>query len=168
MSNSPTPSTRVDQFVALSSVLTGFTTDTLAPPLDPTDPPLKQVYLDVADQSSAQTVDSLLAEFATLSSLPPQAIADKLLEVDSTSPPTANALMARSILKLWYLGSWYPPESVSATDGNVVSMNGYIGGLAWSAMQAHPMGFSQLKFGYWNSPPPKLSGVLPADEATHG
>ncbi|WP_147444435.1 MULTISPECIES: sorbitol dehydrogenase [Corallococcus] len=167
MSNSPTPSTRMDQFVALSSVLTGFTQDTLAPQLDPTDPPLKKLYLEAADKSSTQTVDALLAAFANLSGQPAQTIANTLLEVDSTNP-TANALMARSILKLWYLGSWYAPTSLIATDGTVVAMNAYIGGLAWSAMQAHPMGYSELKFGYWNSAPPPLSGVLPPSEANHG
>ncbi len=30
---------RLEQFVALSSVLTGFDENILAPPLDPTDPP---------------------------------------------------------------------------------------------------------------------------------
>ncbi|MCY1035931.1 hypothetical protein OV207_31110 [Corallococcus sp. BB11-1] len=167
MSNTPLPSTRMEQFVALSSVLTGFTTDTLAPSLDPTDPPLKKLYLDAADASSSQTVDALLAAFAKLAGQPSQSIANTLLETASAQP-TATAQMARSILKLWYLGSWYPPTSILATDGTVVAMNAYIGGLAWSAMQAHPMGYSELKFGYWNSPPPPLSGVLPPDEANHG
>lgn len=169
MSSSPPTSAaqRLDQFVALSSALTGFTTDVLSPPLDPTDPPLKQLYLRTVDTQSPATVDALLAAFATLSGQPPQTIANTLLEVDSASP-SDTALMARSIIKLWYVGSWYPPASVSATDGSVVSMNAYIGGLAWVAMQAHPMGYSELKFGYWNAAPAPLSGVLPSDEANHG
>lgn len=169
MSSPPASSaSRLDQFVALSSALTGFTTNVLSPPFDPTDPPLKQLYLSTADKDDQPTVDALLAAFAKIQTQPPQTIANTLLEVDNPRP-SATALMARSIIKMWYLGSWYPTGSLSATDGSVVSMNAYTGGLAWVAMQAHPMGYSELKFGYWNSPPPALSGVLPSsDEAKHG
>ncbi|NMO19858.1 sorbitol dehydrogenase [Pyxidicoccus fallax] len=167
--SSPPPSatSRLEQFVALSSALTGFTPDVLSPPLDPTDPPLKQLYLDTADRHGEATVDALLAAFDTLRGQPAQTIANTLLEVDNPTP-SATALMARSIIKLWYVGSWYDTTSTSATDGTVVSMNAYIGGLAWVAMQAHPMGYSELKFGYWNAPPPALSGTLSSDEANHG
>lgn len=158
---------RLDQFVALSSVLTGFTQDTLAPPFDPTDPPLKQLYLSTCDKSSTDTVNQLLAAFANLSGQPAQTIANTLLETGSANP-SQTALMARSINKLWYLGCWYEPASTNATQYVVVAMNAYVGGLAWKAMQAHPMGYSELKFGYWNSRPPVLTGTLDPRKANHG
>jgi hypothetical protein len=33
-------------------------------------------------------------------------------------------------------------------------MNAYTMGLAWDAAQAHPMGYSELHFGYWAVAPP--------------
>ena len=49
-----------------------------------------------------------------------------------------------------------PSERPASGNGSVVSANAYVGGLAWRAAQAHPMGYSQLSFGYWASPPPSL------------
>jgi hypothetical protein len=150
---------RLQSFADMSAILTGFQSSVINPQLDPIN--LKQAYLDTADtQAGAALVDQLLAQFVSLKGQPAQAIADTLLGTASTqSPQLPRALLARSILKLWYLGSWYP--AVAATDptsgnGNVVSANAYIGGLAWRAAQAHPMGYSQLTFGYWASPPPPL------------
>jgi hypothetical protein len=58
---------------------------------------------------------------------------------------------------MWYLSIWYfldqtqPITGFSA--GQVVSMNAYVKGLAWDVMQAHPMGYSEMHFGYWADPP---------------
>jgi hypothetical protein len=43
----------------------------------------------------------------------------------------------------------------------VVSSNAYIEGWVWKIMQAHPMGYSMLEYGYWAEPPPPLSAILP-------
>jgi len=127
------------------------------------------VYLDIADRHGQETVTDLLAAFQERQGQPVQQIADALLEAGSTSPPSAKARMARSIAKMWYLGSWYPTDnSETAFDGSVVSMNGYIGGLAWTAAQAHPMGYSELKFGYWKAAPPPLAGVRNPQEKSNG
>lgn len=70
--------------------------------------------------------------------------------------------LARSIVLLWYLGSWYEPEDLkkSATPGGrafipsqVVSAKAYTQGLVWQIAQAHPMGHSNLQFGYWSRDP---------------
>jgi len=143
---------RLQTFAAMSAVLTGFLSSVIAPQLDPID--LKASYLATADAKAGTVlVDELLQQFRSLKGrgLPDQAIANALLATAGGAPAPA-ALLARSIVKLWYLGSWYD----AAGNGNVVSANAYIGGLAWRAAQAHPMGASQLNFGYWASPPPPL------------
>jgi hypothetical protein len=60
---------------------------------------------------------------------------------------------------LWYLGSWYKPEDLAnpPTDrpipSQVVSAKAYTQGLVWQIVQAHPMGYSNVQFGYWSREP---------------
>jgi hypothetical protein len=145
MSQNNLQSTRLQNFAALSAILTGFQSSVINPLLDPIH--LKRLYLDTADQEAgAALVDQLLAQFLSLQGQPAQRIANTLLAITGGAGDTApqTALVARSILKLWYLGSWFPAASADA----------YIGGLAWRAAQAHPMAYSQFTFGDWASPPP--------------
>ncbi len=69
---------------------------------------------------------------------------------------------ARSIVLLWYLGSWYSPDDLkrNAHPGHrafipsqVVSAKAIRSGLVWQIAQAHPMGYSNLQFGYWSRDP---------------
>lgn len=153
MANDP-----IQTFVDMSSVLTGFESEVLAPTLDPQDPPLKNQYFQVAQQYNAQLLAELLAQFQTLQGqgLPDQEIANELVAASQGTSPTApTASLARAVIKLWYLGSWYPPDNPSTQ--TVVSANAYIGGLAWRTAQAKAMGYSELSFGYWSQPPLPLS-----------
>ena len=71
--------------------------------------------------------------------------------------------LARSIVLLWYLGSWYEPKDLKtqATAANpdrinsseVLSPKAYTQGLVWQIAGAHPMGYSNLQFGYWSRNP---------------
>ena len=72
--------------------------------------------------------------------------------------------LARSIVLLWYLGSWYEPgdlknaaaspESVHGPiKQKVLSAKAYTQGLVWQIVGAHPMGYSNLQFGYWSRDP---------------
>jgi hypothetical protein len=45
-----------------------------------------------------------------------------------------------------------PPNPTDS--GTIPSANAYTLGLAWDAAQAHPMGYSELHFGYWATQPP--------------
>ena len=42
----------------------------------------------------------------------------------------------------------------------VVSSNSYVEGWIWRILQAHPMGYSMMRFGYWANQPPPLSAYL--------
>jgi hypothetical protein len=142
---------RLDNFVRLSAVLTGFTEQAIGPTLDPKN--LKALYLTTADAKLPPgTVDALLSRFQALTGKPAQQIADTLLDTGNAQPDSVAAA-ARTILKLWYVGVWYPPRPAPPT---VVSADAYTGGLLWKAAQAHPIGFSTFSFGYWNSEPPSL------------
>ncbi|MEV1068916.1 hypothetical protein [Streptomyces sp. NPDC050263] len=70
-----------------------------------------------------------------------------------------------SLIKLWYLGSWYPlsgtyrDENGSTADDveHVVSAQGYREGLVWVAAGTHPMGAKPPGFGSWAEPPTLIS-----------
>jgi hypothetical protein len=64
--------------------------------------------------------------------------------------------LARSIVLMWYLGAWYDPDKLqtsNASDFVVISPKAYTQAWALRVAQAHPMGFSEMQFGYWTRPP---------------
>ena len=70
--------------------------------------------------------------------------------------------LARSIVLMWYLGAWYDPghlqalvehPSAAPAKFEVISPKAYTQGWALRVAQAHPMGFSEMQFGYWSRPP---------------
>jgi hypothetical protein len=84
--------------------------------------------------------------------------------------------LARSIVLLWYLGSWYKPEDLktnsappgarAVTPSEVVSAKTYTQGLIWQIVGAHPMGYSNLQFGYWSRDPRDANN--PAEKSNFG
>jgi len=157
-----------NNFVGLSSVLTGYPQEQLAPEIDPIG--LASEYLTWMEQNADQaaflqtlsTFQNILQEVA--SQLPPfdpnnptpqqVALMNQLVAAQILSDP-AMGNIARRMIRLWYLSTWYTTEPPDPNgDGQVVSMNAYTMGLAWDAAQAHPMGYSELHFGYWAVVPP--------------
>ena len=71
--------------------------------------------------------------------------------------------LVRSIVLLWYLGSWYDPKDLRTqataakpdriNSSEVLSPKAYTQGLVWQIAGAHPMGYSNLQFGYWSRDP---------------
>jgi hypothetical protein len=157
-----------NNFVGLSAILTGYPQDQLAPEIDPIG--LASEYLSWMEQNADQaafhqtlsTFQNILQEVA--SQLPPfdpnnptpqqVALMNQLVQQQILSDP-AMGNIARRMIRLWYLSTWYTTEPPDPNgDGQVVSMNAYTMGLAWDAAQAHPMGYSELHFGYWAVAPP--------------
>ena len=64
----------MDQFVTLSSALTGIASDKLAPGIDPID--IKQTYFDTAQKAEPAVFAQLLQIVAGNPTLPPQQLAD--------------------------------------------------------------------------------------------
>jgi len=164
-------------FVQMSALLTGFAADAIAPPLDPVN--LAGTLFKAAQQGAGEAFDELLAQYAKLSGGKPvkdmtpaerRSIGEKLLGLDGGDPGSATAATARSVMRLWYLGYWYPIEDGGGE--SVVSDQAYIRGLAWKAMQSHAMGYSTLQYGYWAESPPPLTAFTgnpaPGSEAEGG
>jgi Membrane bound FAD containing D-sorbitol dehydrogenase len=146
---------RRQNFAKMSAALTGFLPNVISPRQDVLS--LTRVYLAEADlEVGKDQVDQLIGQFVSLQGQSPQQIANTLLATASTNPPR-TALLARSVVKMWYLGSWYSPSSASSFADHVVSPDAYTNGLAWRAAQAHAMGYSELSFGYWSTAPPALA-----------
>jgi hypothetical protein len=153
-------------FVGLSSILTGFTQEEIAPEIDPigTSSEYLQFMETHADPVAFPRMLSTYAEIA--SKFPPldpsnpdpavvaqiSALVSQRIMADPAMGP-----VARRTIRMWYLSTWYttePPDPNNTTNDQVISMNAYTQGLAWEAAQAHPMGFSELHFGYWAVAPP--------------
>lgn len=153
--------TAISDFVTISAALTGFTAATLRPVIDPIG--LARTYLDtVIKEVGSAAYAALQTLYLVNARKPPQQIADALLETSSGEPASKTALLAQSIVQLWYLGSWYAPAQpacppAQANPARVVSSDAYKSGLAWKLLQTHPMGYSEFSFGYWSAQPPPLS-----------
>lgn len=139
----------LDTFVALSSALTGIAAEQLKPAIDP---------IGIAEQYLATLIENVDA--ATLAQL------DDAFDADAPTDSAAAILadptlgnLARSIIKLWLLGSWYDPATPDRAV-NVVSAQAYKEGYVWRIMQSHPMGYSMFPYGYWNDQPPKFSDFI--------
>jgi hypothetical protein len=79
----------------------------------------------------------------------------------------ATMYLGRSLVLLWYLGAWYDPASLKQAQTKataakpeqmflsftVASPKAYTRGWLWKIAQAHPMGYSDLQFGYWARTP---------------
>ena len=174
-SNSPDINSNKDMmaFLVLSSALTGVRMITLAPEFqsdsknpgvlnaDPGVDPInvKNDYFKWINASDAATFGKLLEIAKEHSTSAPDIINDVNASDDTR-------FLARSIVLLWYLGSWYEPKNLqknaspgtrASTDSQVLSAKAYTQGLVWQIAQAHPMGYSNLQFGYWSREPDDLS-----------
>jgi hypothetical protein len=159
-----------NNFVGLSAILTGYQPGDLAPSIDPIGQASEYLnWIEQRQDVDQQTFLQMLSIYQTIA----QNVAAQLPPFDPNNPTPAQATMlselvgqqilsdpgmasiARRIIRLWYLSAWYttePPDPQS--DGEIISMNAYTLGLAWDAAQAHPMGYSELHFGYWAVTPP--------------
>jgi hypothetical protein len=153
-------------FVLLSAALTGIVDTKLAPGFDlaksePGSDPVdvKQEYFNWVNKRRPAVLRRLLQIAADSQKLPaadrPQAIIDKVQATSDTK------YLARSIVLMWYLGAWYDPDHLGElvkrpnlpAKFEVISPKAYTQGWALRVAQAHPMGFSEMQFGYWSRPP---------------
>ena len=173
----------LQNFIDLSATLTGLSADKLAPSVDPINlPPL---FFATAQQGMGTVAFSNLLElYASLKSQSDQQIASLKSQAEQQiaslksqlDQQNASAILghsdqqitqgARSIMKLWLLGSWYQPyDQGNAKEGSirVVSDQAYKESWAWKIAQSHPMGYSQYHFGYWAEEPPTLKQFTGVD-----
>jgi hypothetical protein len=178
----PDPNLREDMvaFVLLSWALTGIAPDSLAPTFGRPPPPPNTDLL--ALNPGTDPIDIKTDYFKWITAQQPVTF-ERLLKIvkdNRTSPTLAATIMqkvqadpdttflARSIVLLWYLGSWYDPQDLKTASpkgafipSRVVSAKTYTQGWIWRIAQAHPMGYSELQFGYWSRPPVDPNGKPP-------
>jgi hypothetical protein len=175
-------------FLILSAALTGVDISTLAPEFsrgkgdlldaDPGVDPIsiKNAYFRQAGAPGTASAFAKLLQIAKDNRLSQDDIRAKVNASDDTK------FLARSIVLLWYLGTWYAPDDLKNAAAKPESVNGpikqkvlsakaYTQGLVWQIAGAHPMGYSNLQFGYWsrypgdpndpNSPPEFFSPAKP-------
>jgi hypothetical protein len=161
-------------FLLLSEALTGVNRQTLAPEFsadaneilnsDPGIDPInvKNTYFDWINTHAARSSFAKLLQIAKDSRTSPGVIIPKLNGSDDDTK-----FLARAIVLLWYLGSWYEPADLKANaspgtrhaiSSKVVSAKAYTQGLVWEIAGTHPMGYSNLQFGYWSRDPHDLNG----------
>lgn len=161
----------MEQFIEVSVILTGFDQSIIAPEIDPID--IKQTYFDIMKafpvsgaNGKTETADFLLPLLECYVKLKnagdtPEQIGAALVSDDTPGPMGIPIkIIAGALNYLWYLGI----IPVIDSDGNLFSgttktagMNAYTKGLAWSAMQSHPMGYSTLHYASWKDAPMPLS-----------
>lgn len=155
-------------FLLLSAALTGVRVAILAPEFDRTDKP------DILDADPGVDPINVKNDYFKWINASDGATFGKLLQIAKdhrqSAPDIVNAVsvsddtrfLGRSIVLLWYLGSWYKPEDLKENsapgarallESQVVSATAYTQGLVWQIVQAHPMGYSNLQFGYWSRLP---------------
>jgi hypothetical protein len=164
----PNSSRDMMAFLVLSAALTGIKLIRLAPEFDQQNKPdildadpgvdpfnIKKDYFNWINANDAPTFERLLQ----MAKDHRQSAADIITAVNASED---TKFLARSIVLLWYLGSWYQPADLksNSTPGarnlilsQVVSATAYTQGLVWLIAQAHPMGYSNLQFGYWSREP---------------
>ena len=161
----------LDAFVTLSAALTGIARVKLAPATDSLE--LKRDYFNWVNAKEPASFASLL-QIVRAAALPkvgdgiyPQADVDKLVRLIEAKEETK--FLARSIVLMWYLGSWHAPEALEALTRpgaspfiphTVISPKAYTQGWVWRVAQAHPMGYSELQFGYWTREPEPLAEFI--------
>lgn len=165
-------------FLVLSAALTGVDIPTLAPEV---------VVCKSEILNSKPEVDPISVKdvyFRWIKGHAPNSSFTKLLQIAKDNRQSSEDIvrkvsggdddarfLARSIVLLWYLGSWYPPDVLQKSAASppnrgffpvkaqqVVSAKAYTQGLVWQIAGAHPMGYSNLQFGYWSRLPHDPNG----------
>jgi hypothetical protein len=163
----PNSSQDMMAFLLLSAALTGIHVVNLAPEFTPNNDDLlnsdpgvdpfnvKNDYFNWINASDAPAFERLLQ----IAKDHAKSVTDI---IDGVNASDDTKFLARSIVLLWYLGSWYEPANLKNNSApgasafipsEVVSAKAYTQGLVWQIAQAHPMGYSNLQFGYWSREP---------------
>ena len=160
-------------FVLLSAALTGIAAGKLATPNFDAPVPnsdsvdIKRFYFERASETRPAVFRRLLQIARDAQKLPESGRDDAIIEKVKATPETKY--LARSIVLMWYLGAWYDPYHLQelAESPNpppptfkVISSKAYTQAWALRVAQAHPMGFSEMQFGYWARPPSDLRAFI--------
>ena len=144
------PATELDQFVALSQVLTGQRQ------LDQTR--AEQYLQRLKNKYSAQMQD-LLSAFGKI---PPDT--NVVFEVKRRIVDNAGLLpLAQQIIGIWFTAEFVGPDG----KGDAGTQDQYYHGLIWDVILAHAPTDSHQEYGYWATPP-RIEQVKKTGGYDHG
>jgi Membrane bound FAD containing D-sorbitol dehydrogenase len=187
LADSPEPPEQT--FSKLSASLTGIDQKILGPGVDPLG--LNHEIFAKVNEKNATTLQAMLEKFraAGTDKERADAVASMMAKpAAGDNQAEKTRFLGRSIILAWYLGAWYEPEDLKRNFYDaaskdrafysyrrysksvliphiVLSPTAYTASLVWRAMQAHPMGYSNLQFGYWAQNPPGINAFIKAIEA---
>jgi hypothetical protein len=149
-------------FLLLSEALTGVNRQLLAPELDKDDPGTDPINIK-NDYFAWINAKDKTASFAAMLKFVKDNPKSSPEDIATFANKDDNCkFLSRSIVLLWYLGSWYEPEDLkeqaasanpARVSSEVVSAKAYTQGFIWQIAGAHPMGYSNMQFGYWSRDP---------------
>ena len=153
----PSDKTYLQDFLALSAIVTGFTTFRLLGTGQ------AESYLStVIDVVGEDLVAELVGKFGRVrdEAEGDDDVMESLLRAHVFSDEKLGPI-ARNLIKLWYVGTWYQlPAAWRDTFGArtrdttfVVSPVAYTEGLLWPAVGANPPGAKGPGYGSWADPP---------------
>ncbi|WP_298271195.1 hypothetical protein [Gemmatimonas sp.] len=144
-------------FLALSSLLTGFTRFRLQGTGQ-----ADLYFTTVLAVVGEKTMNELLQAHAVIAAhgATDETALESLLRRDILSHEKLGPV-ARNIIKLWFIGTWYelPAEwrdvfGAPARDGTFVpAPSAYVEGLLWPTIGANPAGAKGPGYGTWAEPP---------------
>ncbi|ACT06944.1 conserved hypothetical protein [Dickeya chrysanthemi Ech1591] len=144
MSNSSESDGAFDDFLTLSALLTGFSRFEL------TGTGLAHEYFAWLQHAAAIPFKQLRHDFLAQPN-------DETVRLDwlQTTVLTSPSLgpVARSLLRLWYTGQWFPISQPSDDNADFLSHAAWREALIWQAIHAHPQATRQQEFGAWSEPP---------------
>jgi len=149
-----TASQRVETFVAFSVQVTAFSSTQIR------GTGLAETYLATVDGVVGEVIsDELLNTYTRIATQTTEESTEKLRQ--SVFGSEKLGPVARGIIKLWYIGTWYALPAAwrerfgpAAHDGTFVpTPDAYVEGLLWPAIGAHPAGAKAQGFGSWQFPP---------------
>jgi hypothetical protein len=157
-------------FLVLSAALTGLKVINLAPEFSP-----NKSKPDVLEADPGVDPVNVKNDYFNWVNASDAATFERLLQIARDHHPSADDIitnvnadgdtkyLGRSIVLMWYLGSWYKPADLKEAEeksksgaliiAQVISAKAYTQGRVWQIAQAHPMGYSNLQFGYWSREP---------------
>jgi hypothetical protein len=151
------PDDQLQEFVALSAAVTGFTQ------FDLHGTGQAEAYRrTVVEGAGEEVLDELLAAWRRIGDEAQEddAATQRLLRREVFSDPKLGPVV-RNVVKLWYVGIWYelPPawiDAFGALEGNytfMVSAAAYTQGMIWTAIGANPPGARGPGYASWAGPP---------------
>jgi hypothetical protein len=134
----------MDEFLALSSLLTGLTSLKKLDPLS-VESRMARDYLRLMKEQFGPGFNALLAIYR-VAATSPDPLKALIQDPGFSAEPVDTA--ARQIVNMWLLSQYGGAGKLPDQDAGF-----YEKGFVWPEIQAHPIGFSHRSYGYWSSKP---------------